>query len=375
MKKFICALLAALLCLPFYAVTGSAGEAPEQPAAEAAPADQAAPVPVSYDKLEELVTAGNPAVAAVNQAYDKIKVQIDELERQDQDLSSRRPGAAYVAILINIRTNVKNLKKALGDEDKDTRTAIGSQLFAARMLYLKNYALAAQLESLNHGIANANEDLTSYKSRYELGVLPYSAVDTFEKNIKTMNDGTKALQRSIESNLSGLAALLGIAGKIELAGFPEIDTASIAARDYNADLAAYTLSAPDVQTKRNAVESAQKAYNDTPSDTNKFALDTAESDYAKAQATAAVNFPDVYKNLTDEYSDYVTSTTVSDAQSDLDKAERRYALGLIPKTALTSARRALDAAELKYGQDSITLCIDLLQYEFNLINWDDAGSI
>jgi len=194
-------------------------------------------------------------------------------------------------------------------------------------------------------------------------------VDAAERNVSSWNDSITALNRVIDNNLAALSDLLEITIPIHLDGLPEMELERITKRDLDKDLAAYTLSAPDVQEKKLALDNARSALIRSSGIVNRLAHQIALEEYDRAQEFAARDFPRVYQDLLDFYKDHNNSTAVKDAETELRRLQGQFNAGVVPRNSVVSAECALLDALNMHEQERISVYIALLKYEFGLINW------
>ena len=359
MKKTVCLILALTMLCASAAPVFAAGE----------PAPEETVITVDYDRIAEHIAENNPAVLSVLQAYHKLRLQLNALESSHSDLLKSPLSLMEIASpAMTLQNAMKELSDALKNMDKDLNKAADGQIHVARMMYLRQFILTEQLQTAERALAAAKRDMELYLKKLEIGLISQSTPESFEKIVTAHTDAVKALRKASDDNLTALSDLLGINTPIQLGALPEIELGGIKERDLKADLAAYTLSASDVQAKKAAYNNASDALASASNAANIYARDVAKKNYETAKVLAARDFPRVYGDLSDIYEDHISSSAVKDAEKDLDKLQKQFDAGFVSLNTVIAAERALADAKSKYEQERLSVFTALLQYEYDLID-------
>jgi len=370
MKKLISALLTlAVLCCP---MVGFAAET----------ATDTDITVVEYDHIGEFIAENNSAVRAVMQSYKMLDVQIRALQSEIDDLDrafgvpsggNEALDAIFYSGLIDqikIRDDaIKDLRAELRFMDRDLDRAAGGQVHAARILFLRHHILSEQMDTAQRTLDDARKDLELNRILREIGFIPQSVIDVLERKITSGNDSIRAISRTMDDNIKTLSNILWIRTPVSLGVLPELEFERVSKRDLVEDLAAYTLSAPDVQEKKTALDNARIVLNRHSGIVSRHAFQVALEDYERARELAALDFPGVYQALLDIYEDYINSTAVKDAETELGRMRIQFVAGHVPWSSVVSAEREVLYAKSMHEQERISVYIALLEYEFGLINW------
>ena len=337
---------------------------------------------VEYDQIGDLIAENNSEVRTVMQLYKMLDVHIEAMQSEIADFNrafgipsggnEALDAIFYSGLLEQIKTRedaIKDLRAELRFMDRDLNRAAGGQVHAARILFLRHYILSGQMDTAQRTLDDARQDLELNRRLWEIGFMPQIAVDALERKITSGNDSIRAISRVMDDNIKTLSNILWIHTPVSLGVLPELEFERVTKRDLAEDLAAYTLSAPEVQEKKTALDNARIILNRRNSIVNRHAYQVALEDYERARELAALDFPGVYQALLDIYEDYINSTVVKDAETELGRMQSQFAAGHVPRSSVAAAERALLYAKSIHEQERISVYIALLEYEFGLINW------
>jgi outer membrane protein TolC len=360
MKKTVSCLLALALLL-----TPLSFAADEQ----AEPAEEPAITLVTYEDLTELLIGHSDVYKAKLRAVHSIQLQVWEAMDQHK-VAVALPLREGGSTAINLQGTIVTLNERLAEETAVLEEYALKNTFAAQKLYWAHYINAENLSVAQRALEATERDLPAQQRKRQLGLISQTALEAYEKTVKTAKDSVKTAQKAVDDNLKQLADYLGLEGEIALDGMPEIDLTRVTERDLESDRKAYRESAPAVVAAIKALDSASNAAKSNNSYANSYAATAAREDLAAAKETAFAEFDDVYQTLLDSYEEYATSQVVPDAETALNKAKTQWGKGLISQNELAKVQRAYDDAVSNAETQRIRLWLALLEYEYNLIKWD-----
>ena len=346
------------------------------------------PTTVAFDKLTELVIAGNTAYRRERNEIRALEISLNTMNRQFNEIHNQQfaleqmlamPGyanttagaqtEATVAQLnvsaTELDKNIQSLRTRINEaKDSLTKTAKRHTLPAQNM-YISNYILLIDLEIAERDMKVLERDLENCKLRQARGLSTTSDVRTAERNIENQETLIESKQDAIESNLDTLARYLNLSQNIILAGLPEFDFDKITTRNKSEDMKAFiaSASAPAERVSKDAI----KAAFDNPTPENQHSASVAAQDLEKAKKDAEEDFPKAYDALLKAYNDYINSKSVADAQRDFDNLTSQHERGLTSKNMLLNAEQMLENIKSRYEQQKIQLWTILIDYELKLI--------
>ncbi len=418
MKRTIAAgLSAVLLCgmaVPAYAAnTGTGTAANTVSTTQTAPA---APVKLTFDKLEETVRKNNVTIKSYDNTvlsaentdvrdqyiekyadlFDQIAAyqkQIKSLEKSLKELDPEDDN--YTALRKTLQSQIDILNRNLAaaeqsyrdlDDDEDdakddqvktvdnTRRQMQNSAdeicMSAENTYISLRGMKYTLNQTSRSLQQLDRNIAAVQKQVQMGMTGVNDLKSLEAQKESALASKAALTTQVEALTNTLAIQCGYTTgtQIETSDLPVVTNEIINAIDYDKDLAEALKNSYAIYTKEYAMQTASDDYENNKT-TTLYAYQAAVIDRDAQKESTTASFRKLYKDLQEK------QTALNAADADLAQAKKtftvsqvQYQRGMISKMAYTDALDTFTTAQ----ETEVSARIDLLT-AYNTYQWAKRG--
>lgn len=412
MKRYIAAGLSALLlcgmCASAYAADTQT-DAAEQTETE----EQAGPVKLSFDTLEQTVRENNITIKAYESTvksaeetdirddffFDSLELenqiagyrqQIRELDRAISEL-----GECSDALRASLEAQRNILQAQLDaalaqddnlDDDEDDaeedqeKTVVSTRremqnaadqvCMDAEETYISLQTMQYSINETDRSIAQLDRSIAATEKQVAIGMAGQNTLKSLQSQRETLAANRQSLETQLENLNNTLALQCGYAlgTELETEALPAVTQEQLDALDYDADLAQAMENSYSIWSQEQAVEDASDDYADNVTD-NLHAYNAAQIQLDAEKENVKASFREQYKDIREK------QAALSAAQANLEQAQKTFAVqqvqydrGMISQMEYRNAQDTLAAAE----ESAASAQIDLFT-SYNTYQWAKRG--
>ena len=283
MKKLISLFLALCLTLGL-GVTALADNAP----ADSAPAPDK-PGTLSFENLESRMRTSCASVMALEEGAATVdSIDYTKMFEQSKDSLEKLADSLFFLsgdpTMAGFTSSLKSAQESLADSLEDMSDGtfrrdneltkhqmhnLANQVICgAQKLYISICTYEQQLSDAERSLAALDRALTAAEKSFQLGQISALQLQQLRSSRASAASKIETLRMAIANMKSSLLSMLGEdpSGSLQLMGLPEVPEASVAAMNYEADLAAATEKSYDLHSADVVLARAKETWEDSAED-------------------------------------------------------------------------------------------------------------
>ena len=249
---------------------------------------------------------------------------------------------------------------------KQAGSITGQLALGAQTMLITIKSLGCTKEQLQCTLAQLDRNIAVLKTQRRLGMISQLQLDTVQNQRDKLAQSIDTLETTRENLGSSVALLCGLdANTIVMpADFAALYEGDLDKMSYDKDLALAQKNSFLIWQKKDALRSAQNAYDKEISGTAE-AVKSAEEAVEAAKESIVASFDSVYKTVKDCRTALAAKKTAqAQAELELKTAAVKYKKGIISKLAYQQAQDAVTSAKLDVETAYLSLYSAYNQYEW-----------
>lgn len=313
---------------------------------------------------QKLISNMEEAMAGLDKGSDLYKTYAAQLQvlKDYQTSLQQNAMSAYqqgMAMLTQLDDAAYTVRKQAG-------SITGQLALGAQTMLITIKSLGFTKEQLQCTLAQLDRNIAVLKTQRRLGMISQLQLDTVQNQRDKLAQSIDTLETTRENLGSSVALLCGLdANTIVMpADFAALYEGDLDKMSYDKDLALAQKNSFLIWQKKDALRSAQNAYDKEISGTAE-AVKSAEEAVEAAKESIVASFDSVYKTVKDCRTALAAKKTAqAQAELELKTAAVKYKKGIISKLAYQQAQDAVTSAKLDVETAYLSLYSAYNQYEW-----------